>query len=92
VRKRELAGHQYTCTRAPQYELQKKLQKVQSQSASFNGGTWTEGKMGNGNEMMKGTIGALISQNVALKSQERKRSIQHVFAIGLLLALLAFLF
>jgi len=39
VRKRELAGHQYTCTRAPQYELQKKLQKVQSQSASFNG--WT---------------------------------------------------
>jgi len=48
--------------------------------------------MGNGNEMMKGTIGALISQNVALKSQERKRSIQHVFAIGLLLALLAFLF
>jgi len=55
-------------------------------------GEWTEGKMGNGNEMMKGTIGALISQNVALKSQERKRSIQHVFAIGLLLALLAFLF
>lgn len=31
------------------------------------------GKMGNGNEMMEATIGALISQNVALKSQGKEK-------------------